>query len=118
MGRNIETCDCITIHKDVVEKVKKNLKSDELIQNVADFFKAFSDSTRLKIVSMLLEEEMCVCDIANVLNMTHSSVSHQLRVLRQLRVVKNRKDGKTVYYSLDDDHVRTILAQGINHLKH
>lgn len=118
MGRNIETCDCMTIHKDVVEKVKKNLKSDELIQNVADFFKAFSDSTRLKIVSMLLEEEMCVCDIANVLNMTHSSVSHQLRVLRQLRVVKNRKDGKTVYYSLDDDHVRTILAQGISHLKH
>ncbi|WP_319202839.1 metalloregulator ArsR/SmtB family transcription factor [uncultured Ilyobacter sp.] len=118
MGRNVETCDCITIHKDVVEKVKKNLKSDELIQNVADFFKAFSDSTRLKIVSMLLEEEMCVCDIANVLNMTHSSVSHQLRVLRQLRVVKNRKEGKTVYYSLDDDHVRTILAQGISHLKH
>ncbi|WP_320046965.1 metalloregulator ArsR/SmtB family transcription factor [uncultured Ilyobacter sp.] len=118
MGRNIEKCDCMIIHKDVVEKVKKNLKSDKLIQNVADFFKAFSDSTRLKIVSMLLEEEMCVCDIANVLNMTHSSVSHQLRVLRQLRVVKNRKDGKTVYYSLDDDHVRTILAQGISHLKH
>ena len=67
---------------------------------------------------MLLEEEMCVCDIANVLNMTHSSVSHQLRVLRQLRVVKNRKDGKSVYYSLDDEHVRNILAQGINHLNH
>ncbi|WP_319370300.1 metalloregulator ArsR/SmtB family transcription factor [uncultured Ilyobacter sp.] len=118
MGRNTETCDCIVIHKDVVEKVKKSLKSDELLQNVADFFKAFSDSTRLKIVSMLLEEEMCVCDIANVLDMTHSSVSHQLRVLRQLRVVKNRKEGKSVYYSLDDDHVRTILAQGISHLKH
>lgn len=118
MGRNIETCDCTVIHKDVVERVKKDLKSDELLQNLADFFKAFSDSTRLKIVSMLLEEEMCVCDIANVLNMTHSSVSHQLRVLRQLRVVKNRKDGKAVYYSLDDEHVRNILAQGMNHLNH
>ncbi len=118
MGRNIETCDCTVIHKDIVEKVKKNLKSDDLLRNLADFFKAFSDSTRLKIVSMLLEEEMCVCDIANVLNMTHSSVSHQLRVLRQLRVVKNRKDGKSVYYSLDDEHVRNILAQGINHINH
>ncbi len=118
MSRNTETCDCTLIHKDVVEKVKKNLESDDLLKNVADFFKAFSDGTRLKIVSMLLEEEMCVCDIANVLNMTHSSVSHQLRFLRQLRVVKNRKEGKVVYYSLDDDHVRNILGQGIEHLRH
>lgn len=118
MSKNTDICDCTVINEEVVERVKKNLESDDVLKNTANFFKAFSDGTRLRIVSMLLKEELCVCDIANVLNMTHSSVSHQLRVLRQLRVVKNRKEGKIVYYSLDDEHVRTILAQGLDHQKH
>jgi ArsR family transcriptional regulator len=118
MSKNTDMCECTIINKEAVERVKKNLQSDELLKNTADFFKAFSDGTRLRIVSLLLEEELCVCDIATVLNMSHSSISHQLRVLRQLRVVKNRKDGKVVYYSLDDEHVKNILAQGLDHLRH
>lgn len=118
MSKNTDICSCNVIHQDVVEKVAENMPSEELLDRVAVFFKVFSDKTRLKILSLLLQEEMCVCDIAASLEMTHSSISHQLRVLRQSRIVKNRKDGKVVYYSLDDDHVKNILAQGLSHHQH
>lgn len=117
MGKN-DTCQCTIIHEDLVEKNKKDLLPEELLINVADFFKIFSDKTRLKIVTVLLKDELCVCDIATVLEMSHSSISHQLRVLRQYKVVKNRKEGKVVYYSLDDSHINNIVNQGIEHYLH
>lgn len=118
MGKNNDVCSCNVIHQDIIDKVMDAMPEDELLERTALFFKVFSDKTRLKVLPLLLESEMCVCDIAASLDMTQSSISHQLRVLRQARVVKNRKDGKVVYYSLDDDHVRNIIAQGISHLSH
>ncbi len=122
MGKNSkindDICSCNLIHQDVVNRVKDDMYDEELLEEVAGFFKIFSDKTRLRIVSLLLKQEMCVCDIAHVLKMSQSSISHQLRVLRQYRVVKNRRDGKVVYYSLDDEHVKNILDQGIEHHRH
>ena len=117
LGKN-DICECTVIHKDLVEKNKKELMDDGLLGNIADFFKIFSDKTRLKILSILLKDELCVCDIATILEMSHSSISHKLRVLRQFKVVKNRKEGKVVYYSLDDSHINNILSQGIEHYIH
>ena len=117
LGKN-DTCQCTIIHEDLVEKNKKDLLPENLLINVADFFKIFSDKTRLKIVTVLLKDELCVCDIATILEMSHSSISHQLRVLRQYKVVKNRKEGKVVYYSLDDSHINNIVNQGIEHYLH
>lgn len=91
---------------------------DELIYEVADFFKVFGDSSRVKLLDLLLQTEMCVSDIADKLDMSQSAVSHQLRVLRQSRLVKYRREGKTVYYSLDDEHVEDILKEGIAHIIH
>jgi DNA-binding transcriptional ArsR family regulator len=92
------------------------MPDDEMLFNLADLFKMFGDSTRVRIVSALLHSEMCVCDIAALLGMSKSAISHQLRSLRQTKLVKNRRDGKVVYYSLDDDHVKTIFAQGLSHV--
>jgi ArsR family transcriptional regulator len=100
-----------------MQGIDDNLK-EEFIYDVADFFKVFGDSTRIKLLHLLLEREMCVGDIADRLDMTQSAVSHQLRVLRQNELVKYRKEGKTVYYSLDDSHVENVLRQGIGHIKH
>lgn len=100
------------------EELNYNEINDELIYEVADFFKVFGDSSRLKLLDLLLQEEMCVTDIALKLDMSQSAVSHQLRVLRQSRLVKYRRDGKTVYYSLDDEHVENILKEGIVHILH
>lgn len=91
---------------------------DEFLFDVADFFKIFGDATRIRIMCLLLDQELCVGEIADALNMTQSAVSHQLRVLRQNDLVKTRKDGKTVCYSLDDDHVKTVLEQGMHHIQH
>ena len=118
MSKSIEVCSCNVIHQDVIDKVAGKVPEERLLDEVAIFFKVFSDKTRLKILSLLLLEEMCVCDIAASLDMSHSSISHQLRVLRQARVVKNRKEGKVVYYSLDDEHVKNVLAQGLSHHQH
>lgn len=113
-----DMCQCTIIHEDLVEKNKKDLLPEDLLIDVADFFKIFSDKTRLKIVTVLLKDELCVCDIATILEMSQSSISHQLRVLRQYKVVKNRKEGKVVYYSLDDSHINNIVNQGIEHYLH
>lgn len=118
MKGKTDVCGITVIHEDLVEESKKDLLEDELLGDLADFFKIFSDKTRLKIVTILLKRELCVCDIATVLNMSQSSISHQLRVLRQYRVVKNRKEGKVVYYSLDDEHVENIIKQGVEHHEH
>ncbi|MEG0764779.1 MAG: metalloregulator ArsR/SmtB family transcription factor [Pseudoflavonifractor sp.] len=100
-----------------MEKVKAAMPTDEVLYNLADLFKLFGDSTRIKILFLLFESEMCVCDIARLLSMTQSAISHQLRALKQSKLVKYRRDGKTVFYSLADGHVRTILDQGMEHVQ-
>lgn len=116
MIKYAEKCDCTMIHEDVVEKVSKELPQEEILYELAEFYKVFGDSTRIRILSALEKSEMCVCDIANLLNMTQSAISHQLRVLKKARLVKNRRDGKVIYYSLDDDHVKEILDSGLSHI--
>ena len=111
-----ECCDVVYVHDDIVEKVKKRMPEENLLRELADFYKVFADSTRVKILCVLLESEMCVCDLAEVLNMTQSAISHQLRVLKQMKLVKNRRDGKTVYYSLADGHIQTIISQVMEHI--
>ena len=111
-----EICTCV--HKEVVEKVKSESLSEELIYDIADFFKVFGDSTRIKILYTLLNREMCVGDLVEALDMTQSAISHQLRVLRQNDLVKFRKEGKAVIYSLDDEHISLLLQQGMCHIIH
>lgn len=110
-------CDCDVIHSEVVDKVKERMPNDEVLYDLSDFFKIFGDSTRLKIIWALDENEMCVCDIAVLLNMTKSAISHQLKTLRQENLVKFRREGKVVYYSLKDDHVSDIFEKGMEHIK-
>ena len=112
-----DRCDCNIIHEDVVEEVRAKMPDEEVLMDLADLFKVFGDSTRVRILSALQHSEMCVCDIAVLLGMTKSAISHQLRSLRQTRLVKHRKDGKSVYYSLDDDHIGNIFAQGLLHVR-
>ena len=112
----IDKCGCNVIHEKVVAAARKAMPDEEILLNLADLFKVFSDSTRVKILCVLQRHEMCVCDIAALLGMTKSAISHQLRTLRQTRLVKYRRDGKSVYYSLDDDHVGNIFAQGLLHV--
>lgn len=111
-------CSCNIIHEDILLKAKTQLISQEKADAVADLFKVFGDTTRVKILHLLTISEMCVCDISAALDMTQSAISHQLRVLKQAGLVKNRKEGKIVYYSLDDDHVLKVLTQGIDHVNH
>lgn len=112
----IERCNCEVIHEDVVNHVKSQMPAEETLYDLAELFKVFGDSTRIKILWALDSAEMCVCDIAVLLNMTQSAISHQLRVLKQAKLVKNRREGKVVYYSLDDDHVKQIFDQGLIHI--
>jgi DNA-binding transcriptional ArsR family regulator len=113
---DIESLDCTVIHEEVVAAVRKKMPDDELLLDLADLFKVFGDSTRVKIISALLRAEMCVCDIAALLGMSKSAISHQLRTLRQTRLVKYRREGKVVYYSLEDEHVGIIFDQGLVHV--
>lgn len=108
--------DCTVIHQEVVDRVRGTMPDEDTLLDLADAFKLFSDSTRLKILYALMEAEMCVCDISVLLGMTKSSVSHQLRVLKQSNLVKYRKAGRVIYYSLADDHVRTICQMGMAHV--
>jgi DNA-binding transcriptional ArsR family regulator len=117
MEKNIEVCTCLTVHEDVIERVKKSIPQEETLYDLAELFKVFGDSTRIRILCVLFETEMCVCDIAALLNMTQSAISHQLRVLKNARLAKYRKEGKVVYYSLDDEHVKQIFDQGLIHIK-
>jgi DNA-binding transcriptional ArsR family regulator len=114
--QDAEICDCTVIHEETVAAVRKALPDEETMLDLADLFKMFADSTRVKIILALLHSELCVCDIAALLGMTRSAISHQLRLLRQTKLVKNRRDGIVIYYSLDDEHVRNIVAQGLSHV--
>lgn len=106
----------IHVHEEVVKKVKSELPQEDKLYSLAEFFKVFGDSTRIKILCVLLQSEMCVYDIAALLNMTQSAISHQLRVLKQMQLVKFRREGKTVFYSLSDSHIENILSQGMEHI--
>ena len=112
----IECCDVTCIHEEKVQSAIKMMPEEERMQELADFYKVFGDATRVKILYVLLESEMCVCDLAAVLKMTQSAISHQLRVLKQMKLVKNRREGKTVYYSLADGHIQNIISQGMEHI--
>lgn len=114
MKKETLVCECTVIHQEVIDKIK--LPEEELLYDLGDFFKILGDSTRIKILSALFQSEMCVCDIAALLGMTQSAISHQLRVLKQGRLVKHRKEGKVVYHSLDDDHIKHIVDQGLTHI--
>lgn len=114
--RSIESCSFLCVHADVVAQVQRSLPEDALLLRLADLFKVFGDGTRIRILYVLLEAEVCVCDLATLLGMTQSAVSHQLRILKQARLIKARRDGKTVFYSLADDHVATLLRQGMEHI--
>ena len=114
MKKETLVCENTVIHQEVIDKIK--LPEEEVLYDLGDFFKILGDSTRIKILSALFQSEMCVCDIAALLGMTQSAISHQLRVLKQGRLVKHRKDGKVVYYSLDDDHIKHIIDQGLTHI--
>ncbi|WP_074017093.1 ArsR/SmtB family transcription factor [Fusobacterium massiliense] len=117
MAKNTASCDCDCVHSEIVEKTRKNFPKDELLGDLSDFFKVIGDGTRIKILWALDSNEMCVCDIANLLNMTKSAVSHQLRGLREANLVKFRKSGKEVFYSLSDNHVKEIFEQGLIHIQ-
>ena len=112
-----EMCDCEHVHSDVVEYVENVLPDEDVLYEIAELFKVFGDSTRTRIISALFEKELCVCDIADLLHMTKSAVSHQLRTLRQTKIVKSRRSGKEIFYSLDDEHIKNIYQMALEHLK-
>lgn len=116
MAEERDTCEFIHVHEDIVNQVNAAMPDEEILYDLAELFKLFADSTRIKILYVLSEAEMCVCDIAQLLGLTQSAVSHQLRALKQSKLVKYRREGKTVFYSLADGHVQTILSQGMEHI--
>ena len=113
---NVECCDLMHAHDEIVERVQKEMPGEDTLYDLTELFRIFGDSTRIRILYVLFEAEMCVCDIAALLGMTQSAISHQLRVLKQMRLVSFRRDGKTVFYKLADAHIQTILAQGMEHI--
>ena len=113
---DIEKCEFLCLHEDAVREVREKMPDEDTLYDLAEFFKIFGDSTRIRILYALFERELCVCDIAGLLGLTQTGVSHQLRILKANKLVKARRDGKTVFYSLDDEHVHDILNMGIEHL--
>ena len=113
---NVECCDFLHAHEEVVEAVRRKLPGEDTLYDLTELFRIFGDSTRIRILYVLFEAEMCVCDIAALLGMTQSAISHQLRALKNARLVKSRREGKTVFYALADDHVKTIINQGLEHV--
>ena len=116
MGKIDNVCDCEVIHKEKVIKAKASMIDDEGLLNIADFYKAMSDSTRIKIINLLEKNELCVCDISSILNMTKSAVSHQLKNLREMNLITSRKVGKEVWYTLADDHVKQVFDISLAHV--
>ena len=113
---DVEHCETCEIHEDKIKQVSEHMPDEDELYDLAELFKIFGDSTRIRILYVLFESEVCVCDLAEMLHMNQSAISHQLRVLKQMRLVKFRRDGKTVFYSLADGHIETILAQGMEHI--
>ncbi len=118
MERKELVCDCNIIHEDAVNMAIKNRPDDKELINLSELFKILGDLTRIKIIWTLDNNELCVCDIANVLNMTKSSISHQLSILKNAGIVRYRKSGKEVYYTLDDEHINKLYEIGLEHIEH
>lgn len=116
-NKETDSKEYLAAHRELVEKVQKSQPSEEHLYDLAELFKMFGDSTRVKILFALIESELCVGDLAQILNLTQSSVSHQLRLLKDAKLVRFRRDGKIVFYSLADEHVRTILHMGMEHVE-
>ena len=115
--KEAECCDTVCVHEELVKKVHEQMPEEEELYDLAELFKVFGDSTRIRILFVLFEAEVCVCDLAESLNMTQPAISHQLKILKQAKLVKSRREGKSVFYSLADGHVRTIIAQGREHIE-
>lgn len=113
----LECCETFQIHEDLLKIVSEKMPAEEELYDLAELFKVFGDSTRIRILYVLFESEVCVCDLAEALHMTQSAISHQLKILKNARLVKSRRKGKSVFYSLADAHVRTIIAQGREHIE-
>ena len=113
---NVECCDFIHAHEEIVEKVRGTIPGEDTLYDLTELFRIFGDSTRIRILCALLQAEVCVCDLAELLGMSQSAISHQLRILKQMKLVKNRREGKTVFYSLADGHIQTIISQGMEHI--
>ena len=109
-------CDLLHVHQEIVDQVQKEMPDEDILFDLSELFKTFGDSTRIRILYCLFASEMCVCDIATLLNMTQSAISHQLSVLKKSKLIKSRREGKVIFYSLADTHVRMILNQGIDHV--
>jgi ArsR family transcriptional regulator len=112
-----ECCDTTEVHEELLKIVQETMPDENELYDLAELFKVFGDSTRIRILYVLFEAEVCVCDLAQALNMTQSAISHQLRILKQSKLVKSRREGKSIFYSLADGHVRTIIAQGQEHIE-
>ncbi len=118
MDRNeIERCDTVEVHRELLKSVSGKMPKEEELYDLAELFKVFGDSTRIRILFVLFEAEVCVCDLAEALNMTQSAISHQLKILKQNKLVRSRREGKSVFYALADGHVRTIIDQGREHIE-
>ena len=120
MARENENAECCMeecVHEDLLKIVNETMTEETELYDLAELFKVFGDSTRIRILFVLFEAEVCVCDLAQALNMTQSAISHQLRILKQNKLVKSRREGKSIFYSLADGHVRTIIAQGREHIE-
>ncbi len=113
----VECCESVCVHEELLQKVTAQMPKEEVLYDLAELFKVFGDSTRIRILFVLFEAEVCVCDLAEALQMTQSAVSHQLKILKQAKLVKNRRAGKSIFYSLADDHVRAIIGQGLEHIE-
>ena len=111
-----ECCGFLHLHQETLHKVLSEMPADEVLYDLAELFKVFGDSTRIKILYALFEAELCVCDISQLVGVSQTAISHQLRVLKNSKLVKFRREGKTVFYSLADDHVRRIIGQGMEHI--
>ena len=114
---DVEHCDLTEVHTERVEQVRAHMPAEDELYDLAELFKVFGDSTRIRILFALFEEEICVCDLAELLSMTQSAVSHQLRILKNAKLIKSRREGKQIIYSLSDDHVKTIIDQGLEHIE-
>ena len=114
---DVEKCNVTVVHKNLVDKVSNDMPLEEVLYDLADVFKLFGDTTRIKILYSLFKNEMCVCDMAAIVGVSGSAISHQLRLLKHFKLVKYRKEGKIVYYSLDDEHVKTIFNAGLSHVE-
>ncbi|MBQ7706426.1 MAG: helix-turn-helix transcriptional regulator [Lachnospiraceae bacterium] len=112
-----ELCDVNDVHRHLVDSVSMDMPEEEILYDLAELFKVFGDTTRIKILYTLFEAEMCVCDIAEILNMTQSAISHQLKILKNAKLVKSRRDGKQIIYALDDEHVGSIIKMGMEHIE-